>query len=201
MSECVLLTWVQKCQGLNTSDPFPLELMRLRSMTKTSLGPWMNVANMSASMSVYKWLTNVCKKLANAASSSRMTKPETTCLWKLAIYFPCAVHNKQAEVLGCCIDGDTPSECTCPTWPQLFCLCVCVPVLSLFPCCPYPQSGQVPASLDMALSFFSHCCDISLWQKQLKRRKISSASQFRWQSTMSGKLRKQELEAAGHITT
>lgn len=126
-------------QTKSSGEAFPLEFMRLRRMTKiSSPGSYMNVASLSASMSVYKWLTNVCKKLATAAASFWMTKPEADCIMKPAIYSPCAVYNKQDEVVGCCIVGDTPSQCTWPTWPQLFCLCVCVPVLSSFPCCSCP---------------------------------------------------------------
>lgn len=47
----------------------------------------------------------------------------------------CAVHNKEAEILACCVVGATPSECTLPTRAWLFhpCLCACPFFIPLLP--------------------------------------------------------------------
>lgn len=78
--------------------------------------------------------------------------PHRNFLLRIANSSPCAVHNKQDEVLNCCSIKYRSLRACIAQLPHV--LCIFVSIIYLVPC-PFfitslPQSDQLPAMLDLA---------------------------------------------------
>lgn len=134
----------QHLRPLGMAKHFPQ--LRLRKLL------WVGVVTVYASPHVYERLASMWENQQPQLPPRGCLQPETTHLQRsstqTANLSRCAVHNKHAEVLGCCVVGAAPAESS-PTPhtlhrplshpsppPRPLCRGVCVSVPPAFPCCP-----------------------------------------------------------------